>query len=121
MQQSRAAPVDGDEQALETDDGGGEAAVDCDDWKRLWETGGFHFRLRQPLRTIAPDQAEEYLQRIAPAFSGLAGRALEDEEVGTVLEWDNPHGHLIFVRTSQATPEADRTSAREAVQRVIPS
>lgn len=121
MQQSRDAPMDSERHGSEAAEEARPTTVESDDWSRLWEAGGFHFRLRQPIRTVAPDQAKVYLQRIAPAFGGLARRASEGEKVGTVLQWEDPHGQLIFVRGRHGMTEADRAAAREAMQRAIDS
>lgn len=76
-------------------------------------------RVRQPLRTLEPDKANEYLQRIAPAVGGLAARASSGGGAGAVFQWENPHGHRIVVRASNGMSEADRVSVREAIERVL--
>lgn len=92
---------------------------ESDDWKRLWETGGFQVRLRQPLRDLDPEQAERYAQRIAPALGGLAARTAERDGAPLVIQWEHPLGRLLFVRAPERMSEAERASAREALERLL--
>jgi ParB/RepB/Spo0J family partition protein len=95
--------------------------AESDDWTRLWETGGFQVRVRQPLRDLDPDQAEIYARQIAPALGGLAARVSEGRNAAAVIQWETPQGRLLFVRAPERMSEAERTSARQTLNDLFQS
>ncbi|MEX2375585.1 MAG: ParB/RepB/Spo0J family partition protein [Dehalococcoidia bacterium] len=94
-------------------------AAESDDWKRLWETGGFHVRLRRPLRDMDPDQAERCAQQIAPALAGLATRILIGRHIKTVIQWENSQGKLLFVPDPKRMSDAELERARVYLQQLL--
>lgn len=89
------------------------------DWQRLWESGGFHVRLRQPLRDLGPRQAEKYAHEIAPVLIGLAARASSDREEGAVIQWESALGRLVYVQAPERMSAAARVCAQEALQELL--
>src|SRR5690606_32873309 len=89
------------------------------DWQQLWETGGFHLRLRQPLRDLDPHQAERYVEQVAPALCGLAARASRGVSGGGLMRWETPVGTLFFVRAHEGMSELERAKASRTLAGAI--
>ncbi len=78
-----------------------------------------HLQIRKPLSALDPGLAQKYLQQMVPAIGGLAARAAGCESAERVVQWEDPCGTLIFVRSTELLTGAERTAAREAFRRLL--